>query len=101
MRSERDARALAGLVSLTSRAVRDGRVTDVPSTELVPGDLVVLRAGDLVPADCHLVQGVDLAVDESALTGESLPVDKEADGAPELARLSSGQRCCTDGDAPS
>jgi Ca2+-transporting ATPase len=76
VRSEHDAQALATLVPRLSRVVRGGRASDVPSRDLVRGDLVVLRAGDMVPADCRLVDGIDLAVDESALTGESLPVEK-------------------------
>ena len=66
--AERDAQALASLVPRGSRVVREGRASDVPSSELVRGDLVVLRAGDMVPADCRLLDGVEIAVDESALT---------------------------------
>jgi Ca2+-transporting ATPase len=90
VRAERDAQALAELVPQTSRVVRGGRPADVPSRDLVRGDLVVLRAGDMVPADCGLVESVDLTVDESALTGESMPVDKAAGGEPGAALLWSG-----------
>lgn len=78
-----EARAEAALESLRSMAhtqakvVRDGRERTVPSEGLVPGDLVVLEAGDKVPADVRLVRGTELRVDESALTGESAPVHKD------------------------
>ncbi|HEU6446417.1 MAG TPA: cation-transporting P-type ATPase [Gaiellaceae bacterium] len=90
--AERAVMALRNAVELTAVAVRDGRETPVPARELVPGDLVLLRAGDRVPADARLVSSGSLAVDESALTGESIPVDKDVDpvasGAP-LAERSS------------
>ncbi|MEW5911062.1 MAG: HAD-IC family P-type ATPase [Thermodesulfobacteriota bacterium] len=73
-------RALAALArTLTTEAtvVRDGAATRVPSTQVVPGDLVLLQAGDKVPADLRLVRCRDLQVDESALTGESVPVEKD------------------------
>ncbi len=76
VRADRDARALESLVPRRSRVLRGGRLVDVLSADLVRGDLVLLRAGDMVPADSRLVDGVDVAVDESALTGESLPVEK-------------------------
>jgi Ca2+-transporting ATPase len=59
--------------------VRDGTVTHLTAEELVPGDIVVLDAGDLVPADLRLLQAAKLAVDESTLTGESLPVTKHTE----------------------
>ena len=60
----------------TARVMRDGTWTEVPARELVPGDIVRVRLGDIVPADIKLVDGDYLQVDESALTGESLPVEK-------------------------
>jgi len=74
--------ALAALKDLSApmaRAVRDGTVLTVPSLELVPGDMVELEAGDVVPADCRLTECFSLTCDESALTGESVPVQKNAD----------------------
>jgi Mg2+-importing ATPase len=65
-------------VATTAAVVRDGREFEVPVAELVPGDVVRLNAGDLVPADARLLSVKDLLVRESALTGESLPVDKAA-----------------------
>jgi Ca2+-transporting ATPase len=68
--------ALAKIVSTSALVVRGGRKSSVPSEELVPGDVVLLAAGDKVPADLRLLQSRELNVDESALTGESLPVTK-------------------------
>ena len=62
--------------------IRDGRERELPVEELVPGDLLVLREGERVPADGRLVERGGLAVDESALTGESVPNDKAADAGP-------------------
>ncbi|HET6935833.1 MAG TPA: magnesium-translocating P-type ATPase [Candidatus Angelobacter sp.] len=65
-------------VALQATVLRDGNWIDVPRREIVPGDLVRLAAGDLVPADGVLTSGRDLHLQEAALTGESLPIDKEA-----------------------
>jgi len=65
-------------VATTAAVVRDGREQDLPMADLVPGDVVRLNAGDLVPADARLLDVKDLHVRESALTGESLPVEKTA-----------------------
>jgi P-type Mg2+ transporter len=76
--SEQAARKLQSQVALTAAVWRDGRMDEVPAREIVPGDLLELRAGDLVPADARLETAVTLSVDEAALTGESLPVEKRA-----------------------
>ena len=68
--------ALRSMVRTEARVVRGGTVRTVASEDLVPGDLVQVEAGDKVPADLRLVHGTELRADESALTGESLPVDK-------------------------
>ena len=60
----------------TARVQRDGQWKSLPSRELVPGDLVRIRLGEIVPADIKLIEGDFLQIDESSLTGESLPVDK-------------------------
>ena len=74
--------AIRAMLSPHATVVRDGRTVDIDATDLVPGDLVKLAAGDRVPADLRLV-GVDgLRVDEAALTGESLPVEKSIAAAP-------------------
>ncbi len=91
LQEERAEKALSALMAMTrthATVVRDGSRTTVDSTELVPGDVVVLEAGDKVPADLRLLRVRDLAVDESALTGESVPVLKETvalDAGAELA----------------
>ena len=76
--------ALRAQVSLSTRTLRDGKPADIPAAEIVPGDIVLLVAGDLVPADCRLIEARDLYVDEALLTGESYPAEKEvvAIGAP-------------------
>jgi len=63
-------------LALRAKALRDGAWKDLPARELVPGDIVRLRLGNIVPADTKLVDGAYLQIDESALTGESLPVEK-------------------------
>ncbi|CAL9463510.1 putative cation-transporting ATPase F [Actinosynnema sp. ALI-1.44] len=80
--------ALEGLRSMVrtrAKVVRDGHERTVPSDELVPGDLVLLEAGDKVPADVRLIRLSELRVDESALTGESAPVTKDEVVLPEAA----------------
>ena len=77
-RSQRAAEDLRQRVAPTATALRDGQWREVPRRDIVPGDLVRLSAGDLVPADAQLIEARDLHVQESALTGESLPADKEA-----------------------
>ncbi len=84
----RSENAIAQLQKLVSREIlvkRDGKETLVAEQHLVPGDLVILREGDIVPADIKLVQVDDLRVDESQLTGESVPVTKSRDGELSLA----------------
>ena len=71
--------ALQKMSAATSKVVRDGRLDDVPSVELVVGDIILLEAGDSVPADCRVLESASMKVEESALTGESLPVEKTAD----------------------
>ena len=70
--------AIRKQVATTAAVVRDGREEELPIADLVPGDVVKLCAGDLVPADARLLDVKDLQVRESALTGESLPVEKVA-----------------------
>jgi len=69
-------------VATTAAVLRDGHELELPIAELVPGDIVRLNAGDLAPADARLLDTKDLHVRESALTGESLPVDKSANDLP-------------------
>lgn len=69
--------ALKEMASPDARVRRDGNVMTVKSHDLVPGDIVLLEAGDIVPADARLIESNSLKVEEAALTGESVPVDKE------------------------
>ncbi|MCW4004024.1 MAG: plasma-membrane proton-efflux P-type ATPase [Candidatus Bathyarchaeota archaeon] len=77
---ERKAESAIGMLKKrlapTARVLRDGVWREMPSRDLVPGDVVRVRLGDIVPADVKLMKGDDLLLDESALTGESLPVEK-------------------------
>ena len=75
-RSERALEALRLLAAPMAHVVRDGVEQALPSRDLVPGDLIVLRAGDRVPADARITLAVNLTIDEAALTGESVPVAK-------------------------
>ena len=75
-RAERAIAALKALAALSARVRRDGAEATVPSATLVPGDLVVLQAGNVVPADLRIIEARAMSVDESALTGESAPVEK-------------------------
>jgi Ca2+-transporting ATPase len=76
-RAERAIEALGRMTAPRATAVREGREVDVPARDLVPGDVILLRAGDRVSADARLVEAINLQTDESALTGESLPVEKQ------------------------
>ncbi|MBN2641713.1 MAG: plasma-membrane proton-efflux P-type ATPase [Victivallales bacterium] len=69
--------ALKRGLALKAKALRDGKWLEVDASELVPGDLIRIRLGDVVPADAKLISGEYLSVDQSALTGESLPVNKK------------------------
>ena len=69
--------ALKDMSSLLARVRRDGHVTEIDSKELVPGDVVLLEAGDVVPADMRLLEAASLKIEEAALTGESVPVEKD------------------------
>ncbi len=68
--------ALQTMTAATSKVLRDGKQTSLPSSDLVPGDIVILEAGDAVPADGRIVESASLKIEEAALTGESVPVNK-------------------------
>jgi len=90
-RAEKAAEAMHDQIHHETVVIRDGQATTVDVTELVPGDLVELRLGEVVPADIRLLDAIGLGCDESVLTGESLPVDKTIGTAPvgtPLAELS-------------
>ncbi|MDR0200080.1 MAG: cation-translocating P-type ATPase [Streptococcaceae bacterium] len=80
-RAEAAIDALKDMSSPAARVLRDGHVTEMDSRELVVGDVVLLEAGDVVPADVRLMASASLKIEEAALTGESVPVEKDADAA--------------------
>ncbi|HIE56982.1 MAG TPA: HAD family hydrolase, partial [Anaerolineales bacterium] len=69
---------LRELAAPEANTLRDGHRTSIPATQLVPGDIVFLEAGNYIPADLRLIEAVNLRIDESALTGESVPASKDA-----------------------
>ncbi|MDE6407483.1 MAG: cation-translocating P-type ATPase [Anaeroplasmataceae bacterium] len=75
-KAERSLEALKKMSSPTSKVIRDGHTIEIPSEELVVGDIMLIEAGDHISADARIIESYSLAVDESALTGESLPVHK-------------------------
>ncbi len=77
-KAERAMEALQNLSAPHSRVIRNGKEEIIPASELVPGDIIRLEAGDFVPADARLISSVNLKCEESALTGESVPADKDA-----------------------
>ena len=77
-RAEEALAALKKLAAPDAQVTRDGRRVSIPSYELVPGDLVFLESGNFIPADIRLLQAVNLRIEEASLTGESLPVQKNA-----------------------
>ncbi len=96
-KAEKAIEALQKMTAATSRALRDGETRVVPSAQLCVGDVILLEAGDAVPADCRLLECASMQVEEAALTGESLPVHKqiEALSLPEGAEdVPLGDRAC-------
>ena len=75
-RTERTLEALTRLAAPTARVIRQGVRREIPAEELVPGDLVLIAAGDKIPADCRIIGDGTVSCDESLLTGESVPVEK-------------------------
>ena len=77
-RAERAIEALRQMAAPTATVLRDNEETEVPARELTPGDVILIRTGDRIPADCRLLEAVNLQIEEAALTGESVPVEKHA-----------------------
>jgi P-type Mg2+ transporter len=94
-RADAAAAALRAMIRVTATALRDGRPREVPLREIVPGDVIVLTAGDMIPADVRLLTAKDLFVSQSSLTGESLPVEKGETllGVPDRAPLECPNLC--------
>ena len=78
-RAQKAIAALKQMSSPTVKAVRDGELREMSARELVPGDLVLLETGSVVPADCRIIESVNLRIQEAALTGESEPIEKVVD----------------------
>ena len=76
-KAEKAMEALQKMAAPNSKVIRDGNIQTVPSRELVVGDIVLLEAGDYVPADVRILESMNLKVEEASLTGESVPVEKE------------------------
>ncbi|MDX1564524.1 MAG: cation-transporting P-type ATPase [Phycisphaeraceae bacterium] len=91
-KAERAMEAIRGMLSPQASVLRDGRRMTLPAADLVPGDVVHLQSGDRVPADLRLKHSRELRIDESALTGESQPVEKTIDPVAEQAVV--GDRLC-------
>jgi Ca2+-transporting ATPase len=87
-RAERALEALKKMLSPTITVLREGREQEILSKELVPGDMLLLEAGDKIPADARLIESHSLMCDEASLTGESVPVGKEIKPLPEDVRVS-------------
>src|SRR4030066_204075 len=87
-RAERALEALKKMLTPTITVLRGGREAGVPSEELVPGDILLLEAGDKIPADARLIENHSLRCDEAPLTGESVPVSKDIKPLMENVRVS-------------
>lgn len=86
-KAEKALDSIRNMLSADARTVRDGEARLIPSEELVPGDIVLLESGDKIPADVRLVEVKNLRTEEAALTGESVPIDKTTDAAPEKSTV--------------
>ena len=78
-KAEKSLEALQKLTDHASKVIRNGEITVIPAKELVPGDIVVLDTGDYIPADLRIIEAVNLKTQESSLTGESMPVEKNTE----------------------
>ena len=87
-KAEKAIEALQEMSAATSRVLRGGQIQTIPSEDLVKGDIILLEAGDAVPADARILESASLKVEEAALTGESVPVTKFID----MLTLSDGQK---------
>ena len=78
-KAEASASALEKMMVVKAKVRRNGELAEIPMDQLVPGDIVNIEAGDLVPADARILTAATLEIDESALTGESVPTPKQVD----------------------
>ncbi|MDO9507791.1 MAG: HAD-IC family P-type ATPase [Thermovirgaceae bacterium] len=98
-RAEKALLALRAMISPNAVTLREGKVRTVSASFIVPGDIILLEAGDVVPADSRVFEQFNLAVDEAALTGESLPVDKSVSPLPPKTELADRKNCLFSGTA--
>jgi len=92
-RAEKALEALEKLSTPTATVLRNGRKVKIPATEVAPGDILVLNIGDKVAADCRLIEAINLKIDESLLTGESVPVLKHTDKISAAVPLADRKNC--------
>jgi Ca2+-transporting ATPase len=90
-RAERAIEALKKMAAPTATVIRDGEEEDIPARDLVPGDIILIRAGDRISADSRLIEAINLQIEEAPLTGESVPVEKQT-AALEGGELAIGDR---------
>ena len=88
---------LQSLIALKCTALRDGALKEIPSATVVPGDVLLFKAGDMIPADCLLIEANELHANESSLTGESYPARKDAGRVEAKAELSKRTNCLWEG----
>ena len=91
-RAERALESIQSMINPIACVIRSGLRLNIPATDLVVGDIVIIEAGDRVPADLRLIEANGLRIDEAALTGESVPVDKSVSAVTEIAALA--ERTC-------
>jgi len=96
-RAEKALQALKSMISLQATVKRNGRILKLNSEDIVPGDIVLLEAGDVVPADARIIKSRNLSLDEAALTGESLPVNKTWETLPESTPIADRINCVFSG----
>ncbi|MEA5507793.1 cation-transporting P-type ATPase [Halotia wernerae UHCC 0503] len=99
LQAVRSMKALQELTSTTTKVRRQGQVQEISVEELVPGDVVVLESGDVIPADLRIIEASGLQVNESSLTGESVPVSKTVEPVPEDAPLAERENMLYNGTA--
>jgi len=87
LQAQRSMNALKKLASVPSKVFRDGKLIEISSEELVPGDMLFLEAGDMITADARIIQSTQLSVNEASLTGEAMPVEKRENELPEETSL--------------
>ncbi len=91
-RAERAIEALREMAAPTAAVLRNGEEEEIPAREVVPGDVLILRAGDKIPSDARLIESVNLQVEEAALTGESVPIEKHTQPITTTAATAIGDR---------